>query len=125
MKKIIVIGVILILSVTVFTTILNEKNNDSITPDDNSQNNTPPEPDGDQNNTPPEPLFNNFSSNGTFYYDIGDKTVTVDSFVRWPGQKTHNPSFGEAVLLSQCIDYKKAHPNEEVYMTCTSFHLLC
>ena len=64
----------------------------------------------------------NFASNGKFYYNIGNKIVTVDSFVRWPGQTTKNPSFGEAVLLNQCIEYKKTHPDEEVYMTCTSFH---
>ncbi len=67
--------------------------------------------------------INNFSSNDTFYYDIGGETITVDSFVRWPGWTEYNPSFGEAVLLKQCIDYKKAFPEEDVYMTFTSFHL--
>ena len=65
---------------------------------------------------------NNFSSNNTTYYEIDGKTITVDSFLRWPEWREYNPTFGEAVLLSQCIDYKKAYPQEEVYMTCTSFH---
>ncbi len=29
--------------------------------------------------------INNFSSNDTFQYEIDGETITVDSFVRWPG----------------------------------------
>ncbi len=79
-----------------------------------------PEPDP----TPEPERFNNFASRENATFDgINGKTVTVDTFIRHPNEATGNPNVGQGIMLYQCIRYKEAHPEEEVYITLTSFHL--
>lgn len=67
--------------------------------------------------------FNNFASRDTVYYDnINGKTVTTDLFWSVPNGVYDNCNFGQGILLAQCIDYKLAHPEEEVFMSVSSFH---
>lgn len=64
----------------------------------------------------------NFMSRNTTVFDnINDKTVTVDTFVYLKGQKANNVSVGEGLLIYQALIYKKAHPEEEVYIDISSF----
>ncbi len=69
-------------------------------------------------------LTNNFVSRETATFDnINGKTVTVDTFMRRPNDSLYNPNVGQGIMLYQCIKYKEAHPEEDVYITLTSFHL--
>ena len=64
----------------------------------------------------------NFMSRNTTVFDnINDKTVTVDTFVYLAGHKGNNVSVGEGLLIYQALLYKKAHPEEEVYIDISSF----
>ena len=72
----------------------------------------------------PEIDTNNFLSRNTVKYEnINGKTVTVDTFYRDGGEVMNNPSIGQAIMLYQCIQYKKLHKNEEVFASLSSFHL--
>ena len=57
------------------------------------------------------------------YDNINDKTVQVHTFFMEAGYVTDNPNFSQAVMVYQAIAYKKAHPEEHVTVTLTSFHL--
>ena len=72
---------------------------------------------------PPSENKSNFQSLDTVKYEnINGKTVTVDIFKRSQDEALNNPNVGQGLLIYQCIRYKQAHPDEEVYITCTSFH---
>ena len=65
----------------------------------------------------------NFVSRATnSYANINGKTVAVDLFYREPNEILNNPNVGQGLMVWQCIDYKKAHPDEDVYITLSSFH---
>ncbi len=64
----------------------------------------------------------NFMSRNTTTFDnINKNTVTVDTFVYQAGKKANNVSVGEGLLIYQALLYKKAHPDEEVYIDVSSF----
>ena len=64
----------------------------------------------------------NFSSLGTTTYaNINGKTVTVDAFNRDPGDSIDDPNFGQGILIYQCIQYKVAHPDAEMYIYYSSY----
>lgn len=64
----------------------------------------------------------NFMSRNTTYFDnINDETVTVDTFVYLAGHKGNNVTVGEGLLIYQALLYKQAHPKEEVYIDISSF----
>lgn len=64
----------------------------------------------------------NFMSRNTTVFDnINNNTVTVDTFVYLAGNKANNVSVGEGLLIYQALLYKKAHPDEEVYIDISSF----
>lgn len=66
----------------------------------------------------------NFMSRGTRTFSgINDNTVTVDTFVYNENETAHNPNVGEALLIYQAMDYKRHHPEEDVTIDITSFHL--
>lgn len=66
----------------------------------------------------------NFQSKSTAQFDnINGKKVTVDLFKRNNGEALNNPNVGQGLLIYQCIEYKKAHPEQDVEITLTSFHL--
>lgn len=89
----------------------------------------PPIPDEPNEGTLEERLreqtsYYNFASRSEIMYDnINDKTVTVDLFYRYNGEIRNNPNVGVGIMLYQCILYKQAHPEQEVYISLTSFHL--
>jgi len=57
------------------------------------------------------------------FKDINEKDVRVESFyINQSEAFVNNPNIGQAVMLNGAIDYKKAHPTEDVYATITSFH---
>ncbi len=64
---------------------------------------------------------NFMSRNTTVFENINDETVTVDTFVYLAGHKGNNVSVGEGLLIYQALLYKKAHPEEEVYIDISSF----
>ena len=64
----------------------------------------------------------NFCSLGTASYaNINGKTVTVDCFNRNQGESLNDPNFGEGMLIYQCIQYKVAHPEENVEIYYSSY----
>lgn len=66
----------------------------------------------------------NFMSRGTKYFEnINGKTVTVDSYVYHLNKAEFNPNVGQALLIYQTMLYKQAHPDEEVSLDVSSFHL--
>ncbi len=74
------------------------------------------------NETPP--ARNNFMSRSRTVYDnINGKSVSVDLFFRNQGEAFNNPNVGVALMLYQCIMYKQSHPDENVTISFTSFHL--
>ncbi len=77
------------------------------------------------NTEPPrtENTTNLQSLSTTKFENINGKTVTVDLYKRNSGEALNNPNVGQAILLYQCIRYKQAHPEEDVYITFTSFHV--
>lgn len=67
---------------------------------------------------------NNFMSRSVVSYpNINNSDVTVDLFYRFDGEARNNPNVGVGIMLYQCIQYKKAHPDKEVEISFTSFHL--
>lgn len=79
------------------------------------------------NLTPEEilkPVDNDFRSRTeTKYSNINGKDVTVYGFYIHANETENNPNFSQAVLIDQCINYKKAHPDERVTLSFTSFYL--
>ena len=57
----------------------------------------------------------NFQGLGsTTYANINGQTVTVEAFLRNYGDSLHDPNNGMGLLIYQCIQYKRKHPNEDV-----------
>ncbi len=71
------------------------------------------------------PLANNpenFQGLGhTTYANINGKTVTAEAFYRVPNEGLNDPNYGLGILLYQCIQYKRAHPEEDVKITFSSY----
>ncbi len=60
----------------------------------------------------------NFQGLGsTSYANINGETVTAEAFLRHYGDSLHDPNAGMGLLLFQCIQYKRAHPEEDVKLT--------
>lgn len=60
----------------------------------------------------------NFQGLGsTTYANINGQTVTAEAFLRLYGDSLHDPNAGMGLLLYQCIQYKRAHPEEDVKLT--------
>ena len=71
------------------------------------------------------PLANNpenFQGLGsTTYANINGKTVTAEAFYRIPNEALCDPNNGLGLLIYQCIQYKLAHPEEDVKITFSSY----
>ncbi len=71
------------------------------------------------------PLANNpenFQGLGsTTYANINGKTVTAEGFFKLMNESLHNPNTGMGLLIYQCIQYKLAHPEEDVKITFSSY----
>lgn len=71
------------------------------------------------------PLANNpenFQGLGsTTYANINGKTVTAEAFYRLRNESLHDPNNGMGLLIYQCIQYKRAHPEEDVKITFSSY----
>ncbi len=66
----------------------------------------------------------NFQSHGTSSYaNINGVTVTADAFYSEQGEPQHDPNVGCGLLIYQCIQYKMAHPEEEVRLTFSTYRL--
>ena len=64
----------------------------------------------------------NFQGLGsTTYANINGKTVTAEAFYRVPTDSNCDPNNGMGLLLYQCIQYKRAHPDEDVKITFSSY----
>ncbi len=55
------------------------------------------------------------------YANINGKTVTSEAFYRLSNEALHDPNCGLGILLYQCILYKRAHPEEDVKITFSSY----
>lgn len=64
------------------------------------------------------PVLNNpenFQGLGhTTYANINGKTVTAEGLYRLQNEGAHDPNVGLGIMLYQCIQYKLAHPEEDV-----------
>lgn len=70
------------------------------------------------------PLQNDYRSRTeTTYSGINGKDVTLYGFFRESGEVGNNPNFSQALMIAQCIKYKDANPEEEVYISFQSFHI--
>ena len=68
--------------------------------------------------------YSNFCSLGTSTYEnINGKTVFVDAFNRAYLDSLNDPNYGQFMLVYQCIQYKVAHPNEDVYISLSTYRL--
>lgn len=71
------------------------------------------------------PLANNpenFQGLGsTTYANINGQTVTAEAFYRLRNESLHDPNAGMGLLIYQCIQYKRAHPEEDVKITFSSY----
>lgn len=66
----------------------------------------------------------NFHSLATASFDdINGVTVTVDTLYRKYQEALNDPNFAMAVLIDQCIKYKKANPEEDVSIHFSSFRI--
>ncbi len=67
------------------------------------------------------PLANNpenFQGLGsTTYANINGKVVTAEAFYRVHNESLSDPNNGMGLLIYQCIQYKRAHPEEDVKIT--------
>lgn len=67
---------------------------------------------------------NDFMSLGTSAYEnLNGKTVTVDGFYRVKNQASNDPNYGVGIMIYQAIQYKIAHPDEDVSIKLTSYRL--
>ena len=57
------------------------------------------------------------------YTGINGKDVTAYTFYRETNESMNNPNFAQAVMIWQSIQYKRAHPDTEVEVTFSTFHL--
>lgn len=71
------------------------------------------------------PLANNpenFQGLGsTTYANINGQTVTAEAFYRLRNEGLNDPNNGMGLLIYQCIQYKRLHPEEEVKITFSSY----
>lgn len=71
------------------------------------------------------PVLNNpenFQGLGsTSYADINGKVVTAEAFYRVRHESSNDPNNGMGLLIYQCIQYKRAHPEEDVKITFSSY----
>lgn len=71
------------------------------------------------------PLANNpenFQGLGhTTYANINGQTVTAEAFYRVHNESLSDPNNGMGLLIYQCIQYKRAHPEEDVKITFSSY----
>lgn len=64
----------------------------------------------------------NFQGLGhTTYADINGKTVTAEAFYRVHNESLSDPNNGMGLLIYQCIQYKRSHPEEDVKITFSSY----
>ena len=64
----------------------------------------------------------NFQGLGhTTYANINGKTVTAEAFYRYHNESLSDPNNGLGLLIYQCIEYKRAHPEEDVKITFSSY----
>ena len=64
----------------------------------------------------------NFCSLATVDYpNINGKTVTVDTFARVQNESLNDPNYAQGILLYQAIQYKVAHPEEDVEVYYSSY----
>lgn len=64
----------------------------------------------------------NFQGLGsTTYANINGKTVTAEAFYRVSSDSACDPNCGMGLLIYQCIQYKRAHPEEDVKITFSSY----
>ena len=64
----------------------------------------------------------NFQGLGhTTYANINGKTVTAEAFYRYHNESSNDPNNGLGLLIYQCIEYKRAHPEEDVKITFSSY----
>lgn len=58
------------------------------------------------------------------YDSINGKNVVVEGLYKKHAEKwVNNPDFAETLLVKQCVDYKKKHPNKEVHLSLASYHM--
>ncbi len=68
----------------------------------------------------------NFQGLGhTTYANINGKTVTAEAFFRIANESSSDPNNGMGLLIYQCIEYKRAHPDEDVKITFSSYRTSC
>ncbi len=71
------------------------------------------------------PLANNpenlQSLGSTSYAKINGKTVTADAFFRVKNESLSDPNNGMGLLIYQCIEYKRKHPEEDVKIWFSSY----
>lgn len=71
------------------------------------------------------PLANNpenFQGLGsTTYANINGQTVTAEAFLRLYGDSLHDPNAGMGLMIYQCIQYKLAHPKENVKISFSTY----
>ena len=71
------------------------------------------------------PLANNpenFQGLGsTTYANINGKVVTAEAFYRLRNESLNDPNNGMGLLIYQCIQYKRVHPEEDVKITFSSY----
>ena len=48
------------------------------------------------------------------YANINGKTVTAEAFYRRKNESVRDPNVGQGLLIFQCLQYKAAHPEEDV-----------
>ena len=66
----------------------------------------------------------NFHSHGTAVYEnINGGTVMVDTLYRQYKEALNDPNYSCGMLIYQCIQYKIAHPEEEVALSFSSFRI--
>lgn len=66
----------------------------------------------------------NFHSHATATYaNINGKTVTVDTLYRQYGEALNDPNYSLGMLVYQAIQYKIAHPSEEVEIAFSAFRV--
>ena len=66
----------------------------------------------------------NFHSHATATFEnINGKTVTVDTLYRDYMESLNDPNFSCGLLIYQCIQYKIAHPDEEVEISFSALRL--
>ena len=64
----------------------------------------------------------NFQGLGsTTYANINGETVTAEAFYRVRNEGLNDPNNGMGLLIYQCLEYKKAHPEEDVKITYSSY----